>query len=234
MGRPSMESDTYPYERVLPGVNRMEGAEEIPYKIITYLLDMPLADGYTPQDDNSRPRVRIAKYLWHEGANPLSKPLPTPAEKLSMLFDGDKPDINTAEQKKKHPKGYRIFPQVYWGPVELDAKVVLKCYIGRVLTPSQILSKIGIIFEILVNSNLENTTRTDAYSRAWNIECAIVSALNGVSIAGIGTVHNDRPSHLDNGSGVLHDNGTHVGRILYMSIDWEESGTDCVVGDICS
>ena len=234
MGRPSFASDTYPYERVLPGVNRMDGAEEIPYRVINYILDLPDAAGYTPLDDNSRPRVRIAKYLWHEGANPLSNPLPTPAQKLSMLFDGDQPDLNTDEQKKQHPKGYRIFPQVYWGPAELEAKVVLKCYVGRVFTPTQYLSKIGLIFEILVNTNLENTTRTDAYSRAFDIECALVGALNGVNIAGVGTVRNDRPSHLDNGSGVLHDNGTHVGRILYMSIDWMESGSDCATGELCS
>lgn len=234
MGRPSMESDTYPYERVITGANRMDGAEEIPYKIIKYLLDLPDQHGYIPQDDNNRPRVRLAKYLWYEGANPLGNKLPSPEQKLSLVFDGDEPDINTDEQKRSHPKGYRIFPQVYWGPAELDAKVVLKCYIGRVFTPSLFLSKIGLVFEILVNSNLENTTRTDAYSRAWNIECAIVSALNGVNIAGVGTVRNDRPSHLDNGSGVLHDNGTHVGRILYMSLDWEESGTSCTVEDICS
>lgn len=234
MSRPSMDSDTYPYERVLPGVNRMEGAEEVPLKVIRYLLDLPDQYGYIPVDDNSRPRVRLAKYLWYEGANPLGQTLPTRDQKLSLLFDGDQPDINTDEQKALHPKGYRIFPQVYWGPSELEAKVVLKCYIGRVFTPSQYTSKIGLVFEILVNSNLENTTRTDAYSRAWNIECAIVSALNGVDLAGVGTVHNDRPAHMDNGSGVLHDNGTHVGRILYMSIDWSDSGNNCVVEDICS
>ena len=234
MARSSMDSDTYPYERVMTGVTRMEGAEQIPYKVINYLLDLPDKYGYTPTDDNDRPRVRLAKYLYYEGANPLANDLPTPAQKLSLLFDGDYPDINTEEEQEKHPKGYRIFPQVYWGPAELEAKVVLKCYIGRVFTPSQYLSRIGLVFEILVNANLENTTRTEAYSRAWDIECAIVSALNGVALAGIGVVHNDRPSHLDNGSSVLHDNGTHVGRILYMSIDWEESGTECTISDICS
>lgn len=233
MANVSFNSDTYPYERVLTGVNRMEGAEKIPLQIIRYLLDLPDAAGYEPVDDNSRPRVRIAKYLWYEGQNPLGQPLPTPEQKLSILYDGEEPDINTAEQKERHPKGYRIFPQVYWGQAELDAQVVLKCYIGRVFTPTQYLSRIGLVFEILVNSNLENTTRTDAYSRAWNIECAIVSALNGVNIAGVGTVRNDRPSHIDNGSGVLHDNGTHVGRILYMSIDWMDGAHECTVDGYC-
>lgn len=232
MGRLSFDSDTYPYDRVMPGVNRLEGAEEIPLKVIRYLLDLPDKYGYTPADDNSRPRVRLAKYLWYEGAKPLSNPLPTPSQKLSLLFDGDEPDINTDEQKAKHPKGYRIFPQVYWGPSELDAKVVLKCYIGRMISPTPFLTRIGIAFEILVNANLENTTRTDAYSRAFDIETSIVSALHGVNIAGIGIVNLARAAHIDNASSPLHDNGTHVGRILYMSIDWMESGNDCVVNDI--
>lgn len=229
MARPSFDSDTYPYERVDPGANRFDGAEEIPIKIVRYLLDLPDANGYAPVDDNSRPRVRIAKYLWHEGAKPLASSLPTPQEKLSLLFDGDEPDINTDEQKAKHPKGYRIFPQIYWSQAELDAKVVLKCYIGRVIPITPYYTRIGLAFEILVNSNLENTTRTDAYSRAYAIETALISALHGVNIAGIGTINFSRAAHIDNSSSPLHDNGTHVGRMLYMSIDWMESGNDCTV-----
>lgn len=229
MSNPSFNSDTYPYERVLTGVNRLENAENIPMQIIRYLLDLPDAFGYAPVDDNDRPRVRLAKYLWYEGAKPLSQSLPTPQQKLSLLFDGDEPDINTDEQKAKHPKGYRIFPQVYWSQSELDAKVVLKCYIGRLISPTPYLTRIGLTFEILVNSNLENTTRTDAYSRAFGIEQAIISALHGVNIAGIGVVNLARAAHIDNASSPLHDNGTHVGRILYMSIDWMESGNECTV-----
>lgn len=226
-------ADTYPYERVLTGANRMAGAEEIPMKILRYLLDLPDAAGYVPADDNSRPRVRLAKYLWHEGANPLGQALPTPAEKLSLLFDGGAPELNTDEQKRRHPKGYRIFPQIYWEPVELEAQVLLKCYIGREIPVSPYLDKIGLVFEILVNANLEGTTRTDAYSRAYAVEKCLVGALHGVSIAGIGTVNYARSAHTDNGSGPLHDNGTHVGRILYLSIDWMEGGSDCGVSGAC-
>ena len=229
MSRPPFTSDTYPYERIQPGVNRLEGAEFIPLKILKYILDLPDSYGYTPVDDNSRPRVRIAKYLWYEGENPLGKPLPTPQEKLSMLFDGTEPDINTDEQKAKHPKDYRIFPQVYWGQAELRAQIVLKCYMGRTIPVSDFETKLGIVFEILVNSNLEGTTRTDAYSRAYAVETALVSALAGVNIAGIGTVKFSRRAHIDNGSGPLHDNGTHVGRILYMSIDWADDSDSCAV-----
>lgn len=230
MSRPSFSSDTYPYERVQPGVNRLEGAEFIPLKILKYILDLPDSYGYEPIDDNSRPRVRIAKYLWYEGENPLGKPLPTPQQKLSMLFDGTEPDINTNEQKEKHPKDYRIFPQIYWGQAELRAQVVLKCYMGRTIPVSPLEAKLAIVFEILVNSNLEGTTRTDAYSRAYAIETALVSALAGVNIAGIGTVSFSRREHIDCGSGPLHDNGTHVGRTLTLSTDWMDGDNDCVVG----
>ena len=225
----SMNSDTYPYERVQPGYLRFIGADEIPLKVITYLLDLPDANGYIPMDDNARARVRLAKYLWHEGANPLSKPLPTPQEKLSLVFDGDHPDLNTDEEKAKHPKGYRLFPQVYWYPTELDAKIILKCFIGRVYAVSDYRATIGLTFEILVNSNLEATTRSDAYSRAYAVECALIEALNGVNIAGVGAISISRPSHIENGSYTLHDNGTHVGRSLHLSIDWMEGNPECEI-----
>lgn len=225
----NMNSDTYPYERVQPGYLRFQGADEVPLKIIRYLLDLPDRNGYLPTNDNSRPRVRIAKYLWYEGENPLNNPLPTPAQKLSLVFDGEHPDINTDEEKTKHPKGYRLFPQVYWGPAELEAKVVLKCYMGRMYAQSELRATVGLTFEILVNSNMEATTRTDAYARAYSIECALIDALHGVNIAGVGVVSLGRPAHIDNGSSVLHDNGTHVGRMLHMSIDWMEGSDSCTV-----
>lgn len=228
MPKVPFESDTYPYERVMSGYNRMDGAEEIPMKIVRYLLDLPDSDGYSPVDDNSRPRVRIAKYLWHEGENPLGKPLPTPQEKLSLLFDGENPELNTDEQKLKHPKGYRVFPQIYWGPTELTAQVILKCYMARTVPNTDFDARLGIYFQILVNSNLETTTRTDAYSRAYAIETDIISALHGVNITGVGTVMWSRRNHIDDGSSPLHDNGTHVGRQLHMSLQWMDGGdTGC-------
>jgi hypothetical protein len=216
-----------------PGANRMKGAEKIPLRIVRYLLDLPDQYGYTPADDNDRPRVRLAKYLWHDGVNPLGKALPTPEEKLSILYDGEDPDINDDDGQRDHPKGYRVFPQIYWGQAELEAHVVLKCYIGRVIPYSDTLARIGLAFEILVNSNLENTTKTDAYSRAYAIETCITEALVGVDIAGVGPVRFSRPSHIDNGSSPLHDNGTHVGRMLYLSIDWTDGNGECTVSEEC-
>lgn len=223
----SFDSPTYPYERVQPGYLRFAGANQIPIQIVRYLMDLPDANGYQPTDDNARPRVRLAKYLWHDGWNPLEKPLPTPKEKLSMIFDGDNPVLNKDEEKERHPKGYRLFPQVYWGQTELTAKVVLKCYIGRVIPQSEFEARIGLAFDILVNVNLENTSGVDdSYSRAYAIECDLINALHGVNIAGVGAIAFNKFAHGDDGSYPIHDNGVHVGRSIHFSIDWMESG-DC-------
>lgn len=224
MGKPDFASPTYPYERIQPGYNTMRGAENIPLQILTYLLDLPDADGYVPIDDNSYPRVRLAKYLYYDGANPLGQPLPTPAQKRSLLFDGDRPTLNTDEEKQRHPKGYRLYPQVYWGQSGLEAQTTLKCYLGRVVPWSPMQASVGLFFEILCNVNQENNTRTDAYSRSYDIEQCIVEALHGVNLAGIGVVEFSRPAHFDNASRPIHDDGTHVGRELHMSITWMESG----------
>ena len=57
-------SPYYPYEKVQTGYLTMQGTEEIPYQIIQYLLDLPDATGYAPTNDNTRPRVRLAKLLF--------------------------------------------------------------------------------------------------------------------------------------------------------------------------
>ena len=157
----SVNSDTFPYERVQTGFTRLRGTEEIPIKILKYLMDLPLP-GYMPVDDNNRARVRLMKYLWYDGARPLANPLPTPAEKLSMLFDGDNPVLNTQEEKERHPKGYRIYPQRVWGQSDTEADTILKLYMGRTIAKDNFHTVLGLQFEVLVNVNMENTTRTDA------------------------------------------------------------------------
>ncbi len=217
------DSPTYPYERVQTGWNTMRGSERIPLQLLTYLLDLPDAEGYVPADDNRRPRVRLAKYLYYDGANPLAQPLPTPTQKRSLLFNGEEPVLNTDEQKARHPKGYRLYPQTYWGKSELEAQTTLKCYLGRVIPWGAMQSSIGVYFQALCNVNQENNTKTDAYSRAYDIEQCIIEALNGVNLAGIGTVEFSRQAHFDNGSVPIHDDGTHVGREVHLSIAWMES-----------
>lgn len=221
----SVNSDSYPYERLSPGFNRLRGTEEIPIKILKYLMDLPLP-GYTPVDDNERARVRLMKYLWYDGARPLANPMPTPTEKLSMLFDGDNPVLNTQEEKARHPNGYRIYPQRVWGQSDTAADTTLKLYMGRTIAKDDFHTVLGLQFEILVNVNMENTTRTDAYSRAYNIEQCIIEALHGVNITGIGVINFNRYAHTDDGSKSAFDYGNHVLRLLHMSVEWCDSEMD--------
>lgn len=66
----------------------LPGAEEIPHKLLTYLMDLPLPDGYEPVDDNTRPRVRLMKYLWHDGAKPLGERCPRPRKSRAFFLTG--------------------------------------------------------------------------------------------------------------------------------------------------
>lgn len=230
----SFDSPYYPYEKVQRGYIGMRGSEKIPYKVLNYLLDLPDKNGYQPVDDNNRPRVRLAKYLWHEGANPLGKALPTAQQKLGMVFDGELPVLDTDELKKKHPKGYRIFPQKLWLPSQTAAQIMLKCYTGRISYRDEYHAVIGLMFEAWVNTNLANNTRTDAYDRAVDMEQAVTESLHGVNVGGIGVVSAARMLNQDNGSNIVYDEtGTNIGRRFGFSIEWAESGVDAAVDGWC-
>ena len=221
---PRFESPYYPYEKVQSGYNTLHGSEKIPKKLLNYLLDLPDKYGYQPTDNNARPRVRLMKYLWHDDANPLGQALPTPKQKLSLLFDGDNPVIDTDELKAKHPKGYRLYAQKLWLPSQTIAKTILKCYMGNSVHQDEYHASLGITFEVWCNSNLQNNTRGDDYERAYDIEQCLVEALHGVNIAGIGVVSCGRYANVKNGSQAIYDEtGTNVGRRLQMSISWSDS-----------
>ena len=218
---------TYPYRRIING-NRFEGAELIPYKIMMYLLDLPDAYGYEPVDDNSRPRVKLMKYLWYDDANPLSQPLPTPEEKRSLLFDLYRPTINTDEDKARHPKGYRLFMQRNIGQSILDAKTILKIYPGRVLDPTEFRSILGFQCEIWANPNLVTNTKTTFYDRIWDIECALRDSLNDIDMAGVGLIKFSRNDGSFNGSENTYADDGSVGRVIYFSTAWMGGGSEPV------
>lgn len=223
------DSPFYPFSKVQGGYSTYRGEEKLPKKIVNFLLDLPDRWGYAPVDDNARPRVRLMKYLCYDGADPLAQTLPGTEEKLSIVFDGEAPILDTEEQKKKHPKGYRLYPLEYWGQAQTMAQTVLKVYIGRVIPQSAFTAAIGIYFDILCNYGHETTTRTDDYARSLNIEQCLVEALNGVNIGGAGVMSFDRSAHPDNGSRAIYDEGTNVGRRLHMSLAWADSDEDSVV-----
>lgn len=222
-------SKFYPYRKVITGANELRGVEYLPHKLMSYLLDMPDALGYIPPDDNDYPRCRLAKYIWYDEANPLSKPLPTAAEKRSMLFDPTRPDINTDELKAIHPKGYRYLWQRMVGQSDLDANITLKCYISRLFEARKFETTIGITFEIWVNVNLETNTRTSAYQRSLDIEQCLHEALDGVNIDGVGTISFARAENTYNGSEYLWDSTTSVGRLVNCSMLWAEGGREDIL-----
>ena len=221
----SFDSPYYPYRRVING-NIMDGAELIPYKILMYLLDLPDSAWYEPVDDNSRPRVKLAKYLWYDEANPLANPLPTPAQKKSLLFDPYNPDINTDEDKVKHPKGYRLFMQHSVSESLLTAQTIIKIYPGRVLDPTIFRSVIGFQIEIWSNPDLITNTKTYQYDRIWDIECALRDSLNCVDIAGVGLIQFARNDGSFNGSELQYTNAGECGRVLYFSTAWMGGGSE--------
>ena len=54
---PAFHSPTYPFERVQSGFLTFRGAEEIPHKLLTYLMDLPLPDGEAPYPADARRRT---------------------------------------------------------------------------------------------------------------------------------------------------------------------------------
>lgn len=219
----SADSPYYPYAKVQTGFSPMDKAAEIPTLICRYLMDLPLP-GYTPPDNNDFPRVRLMKRLWYDTENPLGQPVPTPTEKLSMLFDGDNPVLNTDEQKAHHPQGYRIYPLEYWMQSQSEAKASLKVYMGREIPLDDFTQEIGIIFDIYVNANLETGMGVGSLSKVYAMEKDIIAALHGVNITGIGTITYNRLAHADDGSRPYYDeSGTNVGRRLNMSVRYSNS-----------
>ena len=224
-------SPTYPYERIQTGANLLVGAEYIPQKLLMYLLDLPDKNGYEPVDDNSRPRVRLIKYLYYDESNPLGKPLPTPEQKLSLLYDGKNPDINTEEDKILHPKGYRLFGQQYEMMSELDARTMLRCFMARAIPRSDFKTVLGVNFSCIINYALDNVLGTGVYSRMYAIHQCLVEALHGVNIAGIGVVHYNKSVHGDCGYTIFHSEGVQLYGDTFMAIDWQETSTEEIVNE---
>jgi len=230
MSKVSFNSPYYPFEKNTSGsFNSLKGAEEIPYHLLMYLLDLPDKNGYEPVDDNERPRVRLMKYLYYDEPNPLAMPLPTPEQKLSLVYNGGNSALDSEEDKKNHPKGYRIWGQIYTEPSELNARALLKCYMAREIPRNDYKTVLGVNFDLTLNYALDNITRTKAYSRMYAMHQCIVEALHGVNMAGIGTIHYNKTVHGDCGYTLYHSEGTQIYSDTFLAIEWQETTTPEVV-----
>ncbi len=202
---------TYPYERVQRFVT-LSGAEQIPRQVCRYLLDLPLP-GYEPPTGNDYPRVRLMKYLYHDGVDPLAEPTPTPEQKLGLVYDPFKQTEPPSEKR------YRVFPQVYTAQTQTGGQSILRCYMGQTVARSTHSAELSVVFELLTNVVYEGAAGT-ALSRTFAMECALIEALNGVNINGIGTFYFDRTQHPACGSWPMDDRGTNVGRRVILGLTW--------------
>lgn len=206
-----MISPTYPYERDQRYVT-LRGAEHIPRQICQYLLDLPLP-GYEPPTSNDYPRVRLMKYLYYDGVDVLAEPVPAPQQKRDLVFDPMR------QTDPPSDKLYRIFPQAYIAQTEYVGKTILRLYMGPTTARAAHHCELSVIFECMTNVIYEGAAGT-ALSRVWAMECALMEALNGVNINGVGTLYFSHAQNPSCGSWAIDDRGTNVGRQLILGLTW--------------
>lgn len=203
----------YPYGRVQDSYYSLSGAEMIPRKICDYLIDPPV-DGYKAPDNNDYPRCRLWKYLFYDSSKPLEKPLPTIKEKMSVLFDPNKPESPPTD------KGYRLIPQAFVKQAQTNAQTRIQVFMGRTIpSNNEFTMSVAVTFYIWTHYTYELNTKADQYSRAFAIEQALVEAFHGVNMEGVGTFFFSKSKHPDCGSDVIFDGDTNVGRKLTMALE---------------
>ena len=192
-----------PYKRLVGYVTLPE-SEELLRKVLYYLVDMP-TPGHEPFTDNRCPRVRIAKYLYHDVSRPLDQALPTVKQKLSLFYDPENPANPPTE------KGYRIFSQISITEAQENAQTRLYAFMGFVDATNDFQSDIGICFRVLCNTSYDSNTKDSALSRSWAITQAIVESLSGVNIAGVGTFYFNRRKNAECAVRYITDDMHNVG-----------------------
>lgn len=207
-----VRSPYWPYVKSQENYYDLSESVDLPRKIADYLIDAPQGD-YTPIDDNAYPRCRLWKYLYYDGERPLSHPLPTIQEKMSVVFNPDNP------QNPPTPKGYRLIPQIFVRQSQEMAQTRINVYMGRTVPMNEEMRiALAVTFRIWTHYTYEANTRTDEYSRAFAIEQALIECLHGVNMDGIGTFFFSKAVHPDCGSGVMYDGETNVGRELTIAL----------------
>lgn len=208
-----INSPYFPYIKSQQNYFDLSDTVSLPRKICDYLIDAPQGD-YVPKDDNSYPRCRLWKYLYYDDPRPLEKPLPTIKQKMSVVFNSEQPE------KPPTDKGYRIIPQIFIPQSQLEAQQRIYIYMGRSMPTSDDLKMaLSVTFRIWTHYTHELNTKSDEYSRAFGIEQAIIEALHGVNMAGVGTFFFSKSVHPDCGSDVAYDGQANVGRQLTIGLE---------------
>lgn len=199
-----------PYKRLV-GYVTLPNADELLRKVLYYLIDMPTPT-HQPFTDNRCPRTRISKYLYNDGQRPLDKPIPTVQQKLSLFFDPEKPADAPSD------KGYRIFPQIAITEAQENAQTRLYAFMGFVDATNDFTSDISLCFRILCNTSYDTNTKDSALSRSWGIAQAIVEALSGVNVEGVGTFYFNRRKNAECAIRYITDDQHNVGYQLVLGL----------------
>lgn len=204
------------------------GADTSLLQIRDYLMCMPFPGGEIA-DDNRNPRVRLMKYLLIDTANPLDAPLPSIQDRRAVVFDPERPD------NPPTALGYRIFTQSRVAEAQLVGQSTLNIYIGRVIPKDSFSTQVSVNFLIGSSFAYEANTKTDVLSRTWAMECAIVEALNGVNMQGVGSFAYATGWSGDTGSSEANDQRGNVFRLLRLAYetrggDWDATQPDAYMG----
>ena len=213
----------FPYRKVAD-YTTFPDAETLLKKVVDYLLDLPMK-GYAPPTDISTPRSRLIRLLYYDTPHPMNEPLPTPQQKLSVLFDPESPDIpHDAE------KGYRIYPMIYPIQAESMGRTSLKIFMSYAKPISDFRAEQAICFEVLTNTVYENNQASTSLSRTYQICIEILRAMNGVNIDGVGGFYFDRRLHAECGLEPIADRNQNVGYRLTMGVTFMGSQNDVDCG----
>ena len=203
----------YPYRRVQDYAS-MPDADSLLQKIVRYLLDMP-ESGYTPPDNNDFPRCRLNKLLYYDGEDALQQPLPTPQQKMNLVFNPSSPDVPPDKEKK-----YRVYPMIYPIQAQSTGQTTIKIVMGWAKPTSSYRVDQSVLFEVMTNTAYEGNATSNALSRTYAMCLDIIRALNGVNIDGVGTFYFDRRQHTECTLEPIADKAENVGYRLVLGVSF--------------
>ena len=211
----------YPYFKIQSNYCDLKGTENLMRKICDYIIDPPQGD-YVPPDNNDFPRCRLWKYLFYDEPKPLSKPLPTINEKMSVMYNPEK------STEAPTDKGYRLFLQEYTIEAQTLGQTRLYVYPGRFIPGENNLTvAIAINFDIWTHYRYENNLKTDENVRTYQIAVELLKAFNGLSINGVGTFFFSRAKHPDCGSRLIGNvDNENIGRQLTLALELATNNID--------
>ena len=152
--------------------------------------------------------------MYYDGPHPDEQPLPTPQQKMEVLFN---PDFPT--EPPNEAKGYRLFPQMFVKPAQTDAQTRLYVSMGRTIATSDLEVQLSVVFEVWTHYTEESNSKVnEAYSRCLTITQALIEALHGINISGVGSFYFNRSKHADCTDQPFTDKETNIGRRLIMGI----------------